>query len=125
MTITLAGTMLSFDKFLLKDYGVLLICVIIGTGGMLAFDSRTRKIDLRRIFSSFFMGLFIGFLAKETVEILGWKRFEVLLMVSTSAIAEYVMLWFSKRYMKVFDAVLKKGGLDINKEEDKANDELL
>lgn len=100
-----------------KEIIVAVGCVIAGTGGAIAFDSRSKQITFRRIVGSFFMGLLVGMVANELVKIFNFQQWKVVSIMVGAFIAEYLLTWFSKRYMKIFDGASKKAGIDTKNEQ--------
>lgn len=102
----------------------LVTAVLIGTGAFVGFMvvKKERKINLSFIFWILLINLFVTYIFSELLKLFSWGAYRALVLPLVAYAGQYLIEWFDKRHLKIFDAGLKKTtGLDINKDSD--NDE--
>ena len=103
----------------------LVTSVLIGTGAYIGFVvlKKQQKLSFSFIFYVLLINLFVTYLASELLKILKWGEYRTLALPVMAYIGQYVMEWFDKRYLKIFDSGIKKAGLDINNKDDEQEED--
>lgn len=66
------------------------------------------------MFWTYLINLFLAYLGSQLLTILNWGGYRALVLPLIAYLGQYLMDWIDTRYLKVFDAGLKKVGLDVN-----------
>lgn len=103
----------------------LVTAVAIGTGAYVGFVvlKKQQKLSISFIIWVLLINLFVTYLASELLKILKWGEYRALALPVVAYIGQYLMEWFDKRYLKIFDSGIKKAGLDLNKNSDETDSE--
>lgn len=103
----------------------LLTSVIIGTGAYIAFvwKEKKEKVTIPYIIAVVTINMFFTYMASEILRIWKWGEYRTLILPAIAFVGQFLMDWFNKRYLKVFDAGLRKVGLDINNNNNKEQEE--
>ena len=101
----------------------LIFSVLTGTGGYVAFLKyvKKEKPSFGQMVMLFLINLFVAHAFSELMKYfgLGEARSAFLPIISFSGL--YIVVWFDKRREKIFDAGVKKAGLEIEEDDDKEN----
>lgn len=94
----------------------LVTATLIGTGAYVGFliVKKRQKIGVSFMFWTYLINLFLAYLGSQLLTILNWGGYRALVLPLIAYLGQYLMDWVDTRYLKVFDAGLKKVGLDVN-----------
>ena len=106
---------------ILKLYSVgelvaLLVSVLIGTGAYLGFIilNKNQKVNGKFVFLILIINLFVTYIVSEAVKIFKFGEYRTIILPFVAYAGEYIMEWFDKRYLKIFDKGASKVGIDLN-----------
>lgn len=104
----------------LNEIVALVTSVMIGTGAYLGVIilKKHLKVNLSFVFWIFIMNLFVTHLLSELLKVMKWGEYRSLALPAVAYAGQYFIDWVDKRYLKIFDAGIKKAGLDINENND-------
>lgn len=97
----------------------LVTSVLIGTGAYLSFIWKEKKenITVPQTLATFLINIFVTYLFSELLKIWNWGAYRTLILPLSAFSGQYLMDWFNKRYIKIFDKSLEKvTGLNIEKD---------
>lgn len=99
--------------------------LIIGSATYVGFvwKKKPEEITLRFVVSVLCINFLPTLLSSELIKILKYPEYRMIAMLMASFAGQYLVEWFSNRYPQIFDAGLKKAGLEINKTEKEEDNE--
>jgi hypothetical protein len=92
----------------LTEWIVFFVTVLLGSGALIAFNSRERNITFKEILVSLIISLFIGVIAHITMTNFNLIKWRVVVVLLMSFLSEWILNWLKSRYPKIFDWGLKK-----------------
>lgn len=103
----------------------LVSAVAIGSGAYIGFVvlRKEQKLSIKFIFLVLTINLFVTYVASEILKIFKWGEYRSLSLPMVAFAGQYLMEWFDKRYLKIFDSAIKKTGLNINENKDETDTE--
>lgn len=103
------------DIYTIREIVILIILTSIGTGAFLgfAFISKKMQINLGIAFLVFIVNLFVVCLVVESLRLFNFFKYHYIAALAGSYLGMYFLKWLDKRSFNLFDAMIKKTGLDI------------
>lgn len=104
----------------INEITALITAVLIGTGGYIGFVvvRKKKEINFKFIFWVLMINLFVTYLFSELLKVMNWGVYRTLVLPLVAYAGQYLIDWFDKRYLKIFDAGASKAGLNINNNTD-------
>ena len=100
------------EIYTLQNIYALLLSVVIGTGGKIAYDSLTEVISLKKALQAFGLGLFVGFLVDNFLISERWEHYRLIAVPFAAYSATYILrIWHSENksiLIKILDIFLSK-----------------
>ena len=111
--------------YTLNEITGLAAALIIGSATYVGFvwKKKPEEITLRFVVSVLCINFLPTLLSSELIKILKYPEYRMIAMLMASFAWQYLVEWFSNRYPQIFDAGLKKAGLEINKTEKEEDNE--
>ena len=105
----------------LNEVIAMIISVILGTSAYLGFMITYKKMEIVKwkVLLVFIMNLFVTFVASEAMKLWNFGSYRTVFLPLIAYAGQYLMEWFDKRYLKIFDSGAGKIGIDTH---DKIND---
>ena len=105
----------------LNEVIAMIISVILGTSAYLGFMITYKKMEIVKwkVLLVFIMNLFVTFVASEAMKLWNFGIYRTIFLPLIAYAGQYLMEWFDKRYLKIFDSGAGKIGIDTH---DKIND---
>lgn len=106
----------------IKELIALLISVTMGTGAYIGFQiiKKQQKISMVFIFCIITINVFVTYVASEILKTLKMGEYRSLTLPVVAYIGQYLMEWFDKRHLKLFDKGAEKLGIDLKNDENEA-----
>lgn len=94
----------------------LLVSVLIGTGAYLGFIilNKNQKVNLKFVFLILMINLFVTYIVSEAIKIFKFGEYRTIILPFVAYAGQYIIEWFDKRYLKIFDKSVSKVGIDLN-----------
>lgn len=106
---------------ILKSYDIgelvaLLVSVLIGTGAYLGFIilNKNQKVNVKFVFLILIINLFVTYIVSEAIKIIKFGEYRTIILPFVAYAGQYIMEWFDKRYLKIFDKGVGKVGIDLD-----------
>lgn len=103
----------------------LVVSTLIGTLAFLAFAiiSKKRKVTVFFAFLVLVINLFVTHIFSEFLKLKNWLEWKGIGQPIIAFAGLYILEWFDKRYLKIFDSASNKFGLKINEDTEQENRE--
>ena len=104
------------ESYNIIELVALLVSVLIGTGAYLGFIIlyKNQKVNVKFVFLILIINLFVTYIVSEIVKIFKFGEYRTIILPFVAYAGQYIMEWFDKRYLKIFDKGASKVGIDLN-----------
>ena len=94
----------------------LCVSVLIGTGAYLGFIilNKNQKANFKFVLLTLMINLFVTYIVSEAIKIFKFGEYRTIILPLVAYAGQYIMEWFDKRYLKIFDKCANKIGIDLN-----------
>ena len=94
----------------------LCVSVLIGTGAYLGFIilNKKQKANFKFVLLTLMINLFVTYIVSEAIKIFKFGEYRTIILPFVAYAGQYIMEWFDKRYLKIFDKGANKIGIDLN-----------
>ena len=111
--------MQDFTLYNTNEIVALVIAVVMGTSAYIGvvYNKDKKKITWSFAVAVFVINLFFTWVASEWLRVLKWGAFRSAALPLVAFLGQFISDYISKNYPKIFDATLRKGGLNIDSSE--------
>ena len=104
------------ESYNIGELVAVLVSVLIGTGAYLGFIilNKNQKVNVKFVFLILIINLFVTYIVSEIVKIFKLGEYRTIILPFVAYAGQYIMEWFDKRYLKIFDKGASKVGIDLN-----------
>ena len=104
------------ESYNIGELVALLVSVLIGTGAYLGFIilNKNQKVNVKFVFLILIINLFVTHAVSEIIKIFKFGEYRTIILPFVAYAGQYIMEWFDKRYLKIFDKGASKVGIDLN-----------
>lgn len=92
----------------MKEGLVFCVCILLGSGALIGFNSRERTITMKEIFVSLMLSFFVGTIAHIAMTNFNLVKWRVIVVMIAAFMSEWVLNWLKNRYPKIFDWGFKR-----------------
>ena len=94
----------------------LCVSVLIGTGAYLGFIilNKNQKANFKFVLLILMINLFVTYIVSEAIKVFKFGEYRTIILPFVAYASQYIMEWFDKRYLKIFDKGANKIGIDLN-----------
>ena len=106
-----------FNSSNIGEIIALCVSVLIGTGAYLGFIilNKNQKANLKFVLLILMINLFVTYIVSEAIKIFKFGEYRTIILPFVAYAGQYIMEWFDKRYLNIFDKGANKIGIDLNK----------
>lgn len=100
----------SFTLYTWNEAVALVTSVAFGTGAYIAFvkQRQIKKVNLTFILTVIGINTFFTYVASEILKVTSWGVYRNIVLPIVAFSGQYLMDWFDKKYLKIFDAGFEK-----------------
>ena len=104
------------ESYNIGELVALLVSVLTGTGAYLGFIilNKNQKVNVKFVFLILIINLFVTYTVSEAIKIFKFGEYRTIILPFVAYAGQYIMEWFDKRHLKIFDKGAGKVGIDLN-----------